>query len=120
MSEKAPLLFTIANGIATITINRPEQRNAMNGIMQPPKEAKDDEPDEEAADPPVHALWNPTDGETSPLLKDGKEGADVRIFRYLMERGLDPMLEDGEQRSSLDVAMASGSVGILEIFKREK
>ena len=30
MSEKAPLLFTIANGIATITINRPEQRNAMN------------------------------------------------------------------------------------------
>ena len=56
----------------------------------------------------------------SAVKKDGKEGADVRIFRYLMERGLDPMLEDGEQRSSLDVAMASGSVGILEIFKREK
>lgn len=56
----------------------------------------------------------------SAVEKDGVVGMEVQIFRYLMEKGLDPMLEDGEQRSSLDVAMASGSVGILEIFKRDK
>ncbi|KAH6723841.1 ankyrin repeat-containing domain protein [Leptodontidium sp. MPI-SDFR-AT-0119] len=52
--------------------------------------------------------------------KDGVEVMEVGIFRHLMGKGLDPMMEDAEQRSSLDVEMASGSVGILEIFKREK
>ncbi|KAH7343060.1 ankyrin repeat-containing domain protein [Rhexocercosporidium sp. MPI-PUGE-AT-0058] len=55
-----------------------------------------------------------------PVKKDGVEAKAVGMFRYLMGKDLDPMMEDAEQRSSLDVAMASGSVGILEIFKREK
>ncbi|KAH9209160.1 hypothetical protein DL95DRAFT_394634, partial [Leptodontidium sp. 2 PMI_412] len=41
--------------------------------------------------------------------KDGVEVMEVGIFRHLMGKGLDPMMEDAEQRSSLDVEMASGS-----------
>jgi len=44
---------------------------------------------------------------------NGKAG----LFKWLMEvKGLDPLAEDIESRSALDIATASGCTGILELF----
>ncbi|CAI7609372.1 unnamed protein product [Penicillium glandicola] len=43
----------------------------------------------------------------------------VRRFKILMSRGLDPMMEDARQRTSLDVAAACGNEYILELFARK-
>ena len=43
----------------------------------------------------------------------------VDTFKFLMEKGLDPMIEDKKQRSALDVAAACGNHGILDLFKRD-
>ncbi|KAJ6035731.1 hypothetical protein N7540_000010 [Penicillium herquei] len=43
----------------------------------------------------------------------------VQWFKYLMEMGLDPMLEDAQQRTSLDVAAACGNEHILKLFKEK-
>jgi len=39
------------------------------------------------------------------------------MFRWLMEKGLNALDEDGEQRSAVDLAHA---IEILEIFKKER
>ena len=36
-----------------------------------------------------------------------------------MKKNIDAMLEDGEQRTALDVAAACGNGGVLELFERE-
>ncbi|KAF4628947.1 hypothetical protein G7Y89_g9203 [Cudoniella acicularis] len=54
------------------------------------------------------------------LLHAAAKAGKPEIFKYLMEKGLDPMGEDEEDRSALDFATASGCEAILEIFKREK
>ena len=41
----------------------------------------------------------------------------VSWFKFLMEMSLDPMLEDAQQRTSLDVAAACGHEHILKLFK---
>ncbi|MCJ1255632.1 hypothetical protein MMC24_003449 [Lignoscripta atroalba] len=43
----------------------------------------------------------------------------VDIFKYLMDKRLDPMMEDEEQRTSLDVAAACENTAILELFQRK-
>ncbi|KAJ5369177.1 uncharacterized protein N7496_008937 [Penicillium cataractarum] len=43
----------------------------------------------------------------------------VQWFKYLMDMGLDPMLEDAQQRTSLDVAAACGNEHILKLFKEK-
>jgi ankyrin repeat protein len=43
----------------------------------------------------------------------------AETFKWLMEKGLDPLAEDGEQRSAVDVAHASKNKEILDIFRRE-
>jgi len=43
---------------------------------------------------------------------------EVKYFRKLMERGLDPLAEDGRQRTALDVAAVVGAEGILGMFKK--
>lgn len=43
----------------------------------------------------------------------------VQRFKFLMDLGLDPMAEDAQQRTSLDVAAACGSEHVLKLFKRE-
>jgi hypothetical protein len=40
-------------------------------------------------------------------------------FTFLMQLGLDPMAEDAQLRTSLDVAAACGSEHILKIFERK-
>lgn len=47
------------------------------------------------------------------------DNPEVDNFEYLMEKGLDPMSEDDEQRTPLDMAAASGSKEILELFRRK-
>ncbi len=67
--------------------------------------------------------WDETSGTV-------REGAGVRgykgvngkagLFKWLMEvKGLDPLAEDRQSRSALDVATASGCAGILELFRRK-
>ncbi|KAJ5385402.1 hypothetical protein N7517_003313 [Penicillium concentricum] len=62
------------------------------------------------------------------LLASKKEGAGygneypynvVRRFKILMGRGLDPMMEDSRQRTSLDVAAVCGSEHIMKLFARK-
>ncbi|KAF4456329.1 hypothetical protein F53441_1488 [Fusarium austroafricanum] len=43
----------------------------------------------------------------------------VARFRFLMGKGLDPVAEDGEHRTALDVAAANRADDIMELFKAE-
>ncbi|KAJ6002676.1 hypothetical protein N7451_005223 [Penicillium sp. IBT 35674x] len=49
-----------------------------------------------------------------------QDGIDALVgrFKYLMGLGLDPMAEDAQQRTSLDVAAAYRSEHIIKLFKR--
>jgi ankyrin repeat protein len=58
----------------------------------------------------AHDLWSPT--ETSPSWR-------ARRFQFLMAKGLDPMEEDKENRTPLDIAAALGRDDILTLFKKE-
>jgi ankyrin repeat protein len=46
-------------------------------------------------------------------------GGSVDIFKQLMERGLDVMLEDEVQQTPIDVAAACGNKDILELFEKK-
>ena len=50
---------------------------------------------------------------------DVNRNPQVEIFKWLMEMGLG-IDEDTEQRTPLDIAAASGNMGILELFKRTR
>ncbi|KAJ5889943.1 hypothetical protein N7504_010753 [Penicillium tannophilum] len=54
----------------------------------------------------------------SGSLHEGKDAL-VGRFKYLLGLGLDPMAEDAQQRTSLDVAAAYRSEHIFELFKRK-
>jgi ankyrin repeat protein len=41
------------------------------------------------------------------------------MFQYLMDRGVDPMVEDEQNRTAVDVAATVGSTAILKLFSRE-
>jgi hypothetical protein len=43
----------------------------------------------------------------------------VRWFKFLMDMGLEPMLEDAQQRTSLDAAASCGNEHILKLFKQK-
>jgi hypothetical protein len=40
-----------------------------------------------------------------------------RLFEFMIEKGLDPLAEDGRSRSSLDVAATREQKEILELFQ---
>jgi ankyrin repeat protein len=42
-----------------------------------------------------------------------------KLFEFFAGKALDPLAEDGRDRSALDVAAACGKKGILELFQRE-
>ena len=44
----------------------------------------------------------------------------VDTFQMLMERGLDPRMEDVEGKTPLDIAAACENKGILKLFEREE
>ncbi|KAJ5366647.1 hypothetical protein N7541_000588 [Penicillium brevicompactum] len=54
-------------------------------------------------------------------LNDSKEPIEnlVQWFEFLRATGLDPMLEDSQQRTSLDFAAACGNEHILKLFKHK-
>jgi ankyrin repeat protein len=45
---------------------------------------------------------------------------DVERFQELLEKGLDPMMEDDAQQTAIDVAAACGNRDILELFEEKK
>jgi ankyrin repeat protein len=51
--------------------------------------------------------------------QQGDESTEICVFRYLMGKKLDSMAEDNESRTPLDIAVANGNVGVLEMFKRD-
>lgn len=50
--------------------------------------------------------------------REGKEGIDKELFEILMKSGLDPLMEDNQGRTALDVAAARGKEEILGLFER--
>ncbi|KAJ5635238.1 ankyrin 2-3/unc44 [Penicillium longicatenatum] len=56
---------------------------------------------------------------SGPCEPKNVENAVVGRFKYLMELGLDPMAEDAQQRTSLDIAAAYGSEHIIKLFKQK-
>ncbi|GKT46777.1 ankyrin-2 [Colletotrichum spaethianum] len=67
----------------------------------------------EAANADFKALDNAGQG----LLHMAARGHAVR-FKTLAARGLDPMIEDNQRKTALDVAAACGNIGVLRLFKR--
>jgi hypothetical protein len=60
-----------------------------------------------------------TEKDENGVIGDGHGG----VFKWLLERGLDPLAEDMEMRTCLNLAAGSGSERILRIlrrFRREK
>ena len=55
------------------------------------------------------------EGDPKLIQKDTTE-----LFKMLWKMGLDPKVEDVEQRTPLGVAAACGNGGILELFKQEE
>ena len=50
---------------------------------------------------------------------DGDQGGrTLALFKHLMDLGLDPMAEDAQQRTSLDVAAACGNERVLKLFEK--
>ncbi|KAK4148954.1 ankyrin repeat-containing domain protein [Chaetomidium leptoderma] len=66
--------------------------------------------------------WTARNGKGEGLLHivAGNTNTDraVERFKVLVAKGLDPMAEDDEQRTALDVAASVGCEGILTLFKR--
>ncbi|RDL35865.1 uncharacterized protein BP5553_06477 [Venustampulla echinocandica] len=58
--------------------------------------------------------------EEQEAMREGLEMFSVDAFKYLMEKGLDPMMEDNKGKSALDCATASSNADILKLFKREE
>ncbi|KAK0099478.1 hypothetical protein ONS96_008315 [Cadophora gregata f. sp. sojae] len=50
----------------------------------------------------------------------GKRGPNADGFKFLMKMGLDPMTEDKDHRTPLDVAAACSNNLVLDLFKRDK
>jgi ankyrin repeat protein len=65
-----------------------------------------------------HVLAKKKYSELPPMWKEEGESKEVKVFRWLMEKGLDPMDEDEEQKTTLDLAAASGNMEILGLFQR--
>lgn len=61
------------------------------------------------------------DGETALHIISKRDGGDgeihIKLFEYMVARGLDPLAEDNRGRTSLDVAAACGKEGILDLFQ---
>jgi ankyrin repeat protein len=47
-----------------------------------------------------------------------KDDMIIARFKFLLAKGLDPLAEDGRQRTALDVAVACDNNGLLDIFKK--
>ncbi|GAP93143.1 putative ankyrin repeat protein [Rosellinia necatrix] len=65
------------------------------------------------------ADFHTRDGAGRGLLHVAARGKAAR-FQELMQRGLDPMLEDDDKQTPLDVAAACGNKDVLALFARKK
>lgn len=60
------------------------------------------------------------DGDRLIYVIASREEDSVSLFQELLARGLDARRENNKRLSALDVAMAYGKQGILELFEREE
>ncbi|CRL24154.1 unnamed protein product [Penicillium camemberti] len=60
------------------------------------------------------------DGDRLIYVIANREEDSVSLFQELLARGLDARRENNKRLSALDVAMAYGKQGILELFEREE
>ena len=51
---------------------------------------------------------------------DMQEKHDTKLFKLLIGKGLDPLIEDNQGRSALDVAVACGQKGIMGLYQQGK
>ena len=66
----------------------------------------------------LHVVAAKRHSDTYNHIHGDKTGRVVELFKYLMELGLDPMGEDHQQRTALDIAAACGNDRILKLFER--
>ncbi|KAL1980699.1 hypothetical protein VTN96DRAFT_3616 [Rasamsonia emersonii] len=55
----------------------------------------------------------------SPIAASWYRGDILDSFKFLMELGVDPLAEDKQQRTAIDVAAACGNTDIVELFSKE-
>ncbi|KAL4913089.1 ankyrin repeat-containing domain protein [Aspergillus aurantiobrunneus] len=53
------------------------------------------------------------------FFRDAESSESSELFKYFMGLGLDPFLEDRQQRTPVDVAAAYGKTDILELFQKK-
>jgi ankyrin repeat protein len=62
--------------------------------------------------------WQVKDEQKRSILHD-ITGEPVKLFKAVMDRGADPLAEDRDGRTSLDLAAAHGNDDVLKLFDRE-
>jgi len=93
---KAIVLYSVTDGVAAITLNRPDKRNALNAAMV---EALKERLSEAAEDPEVRVVTITGAG------KDFCSGADLADLERISQMGLDDNLEDARSLGALFVQM---------------
>ncbi|RSL46418.1 hypothetical protein CEP53_010331 [Fusarium sp. AF-6] len=63
--------------------------------------------------------WQVRDDKGRTVLHEVAEECEG-IFKGIMDRGVDPLLEDADGRTSLDLAAAYGNVGVMRLFDKKK
>ncbi len=96
--EAHPLLMEVSDGIARLTLNRPEKRNALNGALV---EALREAMEASAADPRVRVVLLQGEG------KDFCSGADLAELERIAALGPEASLEDASRMGALFQAMRS-------------
>ena len=61
--------------------------------------------------------WGVINDKGESLLHLVAPANNVKMIKFLLARGLDPLAEDAEHRTPLDLAAASGAKKILDLFK---
>lgn len=68
----------------------------------------------------LHTIAGKRGSDGDYLWRHEKKGEpELEVFKWLMDKGLDPAIEDREQRTPLDLAMAAGNDNILRLFERQ-
>ena len=102
------LLYDVSGGIATLTLNRPDKRNALNGAMV---QALKDRLAEAASDPSVRVVAIQGSG------KDFCSGADLAELEKISAMGAEENLEDARSLGALFSGMRNHPRPIVAIVK---
>jgi len=102
------LLFEVADGVATLTLNRPEKRNALNGALVG------------ALTQAVAKAAEADDARVLVITGAGKDfcsGADLAELERITEMGAEENLEDARTLGALFVALRSVSKPVVAVVR---